>query len=163
VAKTCEGCGFYTDDNAPTSCPACGAGLRFTLLPPAGAEPAEAIDLPPGPARRRAARRSAPPAGTGGPVAGRGVRFVGLVVMLIGFVAAKVYVADLFRAAREEHDTEEVVRKAREAVDRANQAPTHPRRARRPRPADDDGEAVPADAPVVHPSERLIARPGSRP
>lgn len=41
MPKVCESCAFYSADNAPTACPKCGTGLKFTLLPPRGqaAEP----------------------------------------------------------------------------------------------------------------------------
>jgi type II secretory pathway pseudopilin PulG len=36
MPKVCEPCGFYSAENAPTACPQCGTGLKFTLLPPQG-------------------------------------------------------------------------------------------------------------------------------
>jgi len=36
MPKLCEGCGFYSADNAPAACPDCSAALKFTFLPPAG-------------------------------------------------------------------------------------------------------------------------------
>ena len=45
MPKLCEGCGFYTADNAPAACPDCSAALKFTFLPPAGkaAEPIKGL------------------------------------------------------------------------------------------------------------------------
>jgi hypothetical protein len=36
MPKLCEGCGFYSADNAPSKCPSCDAALKFTFLAPAG-------------------------------------------------------------------------------------------------------------------------------
>jgi len=36
MPKVCESCGFYSAENAPTECPKCHTGLKFTLLPPRG-------------------------------------------------------------------------------------------------------------------------------
>ena len=47
MPKVCEPCGFYSADNAPTACPQCGAGLRFTLLPPRGQPAAPLPDVRP--------------------------------------------------------------------------------------------------------------------
>ncbi len=46
MPKTCEGCGFYTADNAPAACPDCSAALKFTFLPPAGKPAAPIKGLP---------------------------------------------------------------------------------------------------------------------
>lgn len=46
MPKLCEGCGFYTADNAPASCPDCSAALKFTFLPPAGKAAAPIKGLP---------------------------------------------------------------------------------------------------------------------
>ena len=36
MPKVCEPCGFYSTEDTPKACPTCGAGLRYTLLPPQG-------------------------------------------------------------------------------------------------------------------------------
>jgi hypothetical protein len=36
MPKVCEPCGFYSDDDAPKSCPTCGCVLRYSFLPPVG-------------------------------------------------------------------------------------------------------------------------------
>lgn len=46
MPKLCEGCGFYTPDNAPSACPDCSAALKFTFLPPAGKAAAPLKGLP---------------------------------------------------------------------------------------------------------------------
>jgi hypothetical protein len=46
MPKVCESCTFYSTDNAPTECPKCGTGLKFTLLPPRGQVAAPLTNVP---------------------------------------------------------------------------------------------------------------------
>lgn len=46
MPKLCEGCGFYSADNAPSECPDCSGTLKFTFLPPAGKAAAPIKGLP---------------------------------------------------------------------------------------------------------------------
>ena len=36
MAKVCPSCAYRSETDSETTCPTCGAALRFTLLPPAG-------------------------------------------------------------------------------------------------------------------------------
>ncbi len=47
MPKVCESCEFYSAENAPTECPKCHAGLKFTLLPPRGQAAAPLPDAGP--------------------------------------------------------------------------------------------------------------------
>jgi len=81
MPKVCEPCGFYSVDNAPTTCPTCGKPVSFTLLPPRGVAPAPLANAAPDPNTGTARARRQKEGFLGG--LGIDPRIAGIVVMVL--------------------------------------------------------------------------------
>ncbi len=104
MPKLCEGCGFYSADNAPDKCPSCAAALKFTFLPPAGRAAAPLANAPADPYGDLERKQRAARAGLFG-VDWRIVQAVCVGLVAVGFMGVRFYLRQEARAARETQQT----------------------------------------------------------
>ncbi|QDU24353.1 hypothetical protein [Urbifossiella limnaea] len=107
MAKLCEGCGFYTADNAPSACPDCSAALKFTFLPPAGKAAAPIAGLPTNATDELNRRHRA---GGGSRINWLLVKGVGAALVTITIAGVRFYFKQEAREEREAQETASVER-----------------------------------------------------
>jgi hypothetical protein len=107
MPKLCEGCGFYTADNAPSACPDCSAALKFTFLPPAGKAAAPIKGLPTDPVDELNRRHRA--AG-GSRINWLLVKGIGAALVTVTIAGVRFYLRQEAREEREAQQTASVER-----------------------------------------------------
>lgn len=104
MPKLCEGCGFYSPDNAPTQCPSCDAALKFTFLPPAGKAATPLAGVANDPYADLERKQRAARAGLFG-IDWRIVKAVAAALVTVGIIGVRFWLRQEARDEREQRQT----------------------------------------------------------